>query len=89
MQVGRSARPRGNGAFEISQASMVASKKLESTQEEINNFSVQAFTDLTAVSWDRSSALTKLITIGCVCNKAKFTVAEESSDAGEYVMGCG
>jgi hypothetical protein len=52
----------------------------------VNTFSVQAFTDLNAVSWDRSSALTKLLTIATVCNKAKFTFAEEGSSAGENVF---
>lgn len=74
-------RPRGDGSFEFHADPHTApGKRLEATKEEsVNTFSVQAYTDLTAVNWDRSSALTKLLTIACVCNKAKFTVAEESS----------
>lgn len=84
MQVGRSARPRGDGSFEF-HADAAPAKRLEPTKEEtVNTFSVQAFTDITAVSWDRSSALTKLLTIACVCNKAKFTVSEESSQGKEH-----
>lgn len=81
LQVGRAVRPRGDGSFEFhADPHMAPGKRLEATKEEsVTTFSVQAFTDLTAVSWDRSSALTKLLTIACVCNKAKFTVAEESS----------
>lgn len=62
-------------------------KRLDSSKEDdINTFTVQAFADLTAVNWERSSALTKLLTIACVNNKAKFTVAEESSGNGK--MSC-
>lgn len=86
LQVGRSVKPRGDGSFELHSDPSVT-KRLESSKEDdVATFTVQAFADLTAVNWDRSSALTKLLTIACVNNKAKFTVAEESSGAGK--MSC-
>lgn len=54
-------------------------KRLLTTAEEanINTFSVQSFAELSSVTWERSSALTKLLTIAVVCNKAKFVYGEE------------
>jgi hypothetical protein len=82
LQVGRTARPRGDGSFEFSAPpSNLGSKgsaTLQAVQEAtVNTFSVQSFTELNAVTWERSSALTKLLTIATVCNKAKFTFGEE------------
>lgn len=88
--MGRAAQLRGDGTLELtplSRASRMGSSPLPADSS-VNTFSVQAFTDLSAVSWDRSSALTKLLTIATVCNKAKFTFAEEGSSAGENVCNC-
>ena len=83
MQLGRTAKPRGDGSFELHSDPSIT-KRLETTKEDnVNTFTVQSFADLTAVNWERSSTLTKLLTIACVCNKAKFTVAEESSGPGK------
>jgi hypothetical protein len=81
VQVGRTARPRGDGSFEFTAPTNLGSKPpatLQAVQEAtVNTFSVQAFTELNAVTWERSSTLTKLLTIATVCNKAKFTFGEE------------
>jgi hypothetical protein len=80
LQVGRTARPRGDGSFEFTVPSNLGkpSATLQAVQEAtVNTFSVQSFSELTAVTWERSSALTKLLTIATVCNKAKFTISEE------------
>ncbi|KAF6263646.1 hypothetical protein COO60DRAFT_1698701 [Scenedesmus sp. NREL 46B-D3] len=80
MAVGRTARPRGDGSLEFTAPSNLgkASMSLQAVQEvTVNSFSVQSFGELSAVTWERSSALTKLLTIATVCNKAKFTFGEE------------
>eukprot|EP00775_Hariotina_reticulata_P010474 gene10474-10632_t len=85
MQVGRAAQLRGDGTLELtplSRASRMGAGP-SAADASVNSFSVQAFTDLNAVSWDRSSALTKLLTIATVCNKAKFTFADDGSSAGK------
>jgi hypothetical protein len=53
--------------------------------DNIDTFSVQAFAESESVAWDRSSMLTKLLTIAVVCNKAKFTLSDEDGKAGERV----
>lgn len=84
MQVGRAVQPRGDGTFELKplQPHLAKRSVLGVTAEEPATFSVQGFTEATAVSWDASSALTKLITIATVCNKAKFTISEDAAAAG-------
>jgi hypothetical protein len=81
LQVGRTARPRGDGSFEFTAPSNLGAKgtaTLQAVQEAtVNTFSVQSFAELSAVTWERSSTLTKLLTIATVCNKAKFTISEE------------
>lgn len=54
----------------------------------INHFSVQGFSELNSVTWERSSTLTKLLTIATVCNKAKFTFAEEQCKCPVAVVLC-
>ncbi|WIA28646.1 hypothetical protein OEZ86_011182 [Tetradesmus obliquus] len=83
MAVGRTARPRGDGSLEFTAPPSNLGKPsttLQAVQEAtINHFSVQGFSELNSVTWERSSTLTKLLTIATVCNKAKFTFAEEQS----------
>lgn len=71
---------RGDGTLELTPMSGAASSKAPAPVEEtIAPFSVQTFTDIESVSWDRSSSLTKLVTIATVCNKAKFVYTDEGS----------
>jgi hypothetical protein len=81
MQAGRSARPRGDGRLEVvvagveMQQQQTARARLQPTCEEdmaVSTFGVQAFEQLSEIAWGRSSALTKLLTIAAVCNKARF-----------------
>lgn len=72
-QIGRVSRMRGDGTLELT--SMAGPSKPAvpvAAEDNINTFSLQTFTDLDSVQWDRSSTLTKLVTIATVCNKAKF-----------------
>lgn len=73
-------RMRGDGTLELTPVAAGSSKAPAAVQEEsVNTFSVQAFNDIEAVSWDRSSTLTKLVTVATVCNKAKFVYTDEGS----------
>ncbi|KAF8072642.1 Atpalpha [Scenedesmus sp. PABB004] len=88
MAVGRTGRPRGDGSFElegVSSDGKPPAQPLPPMQEEaprIGTFMVQSFAELSAITWERSSALTKLLTIAVVANKAKFTIGEDN-DAGK------
>lgn len=70
---------RGDGTLELTP--IPASSKVPTTtaEDSVSTFSVQAFPEIEAVSWDRSSALTKLLTIATVCNKAKFVFSDDNS----------
>ena len=46
-------------------------------RKSIDTFSVQSVYEMDSVSWENSSALTKLLTIATVCNKAKFVFSDE------------
>jgi len=70
---------RGDGTLELTP--IPASSKVPTTtaEDSVDTFSVQAFPEIEAVSWDRSSSLTKLLTIATVCNKAKFVFSDDNS----------
>jgi hypothetical protein len=79
-QIGRQAHMRGDGTLELTNAGASSIPKPHITSEDsISNFSIQNFPEIEAVSWDRSSTLTKLITIATVCNKAKFVFTDDNS----------
>jgi hypothetical protein len=81
---------RGDGTLELTPIAAGSSKAPAAVQEEsVSTFSVQAFNDIEAVSWDRSSTLTKLVTVATVCNKAKFVYTDEGSGvlSGQH-LGC-
>lgn len=82
-QIGRQAHMRGDGTLELTSAGAASiPKPLITAEDSISNFSIQNFPEIEAVSWDRSSTLTKLITIASVCNKAKFVFTDDNS--GEH-----
>lgn len=99
MQVGRSAQPRGDGTLELTQALAPASSAGSATSAgrapvpldaAPATFSVQSWLELPAVAWERSSALTKLLTVASVCNKAKFSGGDEPAGARRCIRcrGC-
>lgn len=78
MTIGRSAVPRGDGYMDgymdtRTHATVTPIGESKLWTDSLHTFSVQSFAELNAVSWARSSALTKLLAIASVCNKAKFT----------------
>jgi hypothetical protein len=84
-QIGRQAHMRGDGTLELTNVGAANIPRPPITSEDsISNFSIQNFPEIEAVSWDRSSTLTKLITIATVCNKAKFVFTDDNS--GEDVQ---
>ena len=74
-------RMRGDGTLELTPiASGTTSKAPVAVAEEpVSTFTVQTFNDIESVSWDRSSALTKLVTVATVCNKAKFVFTDDGT----------
>lgn len=67
---------RGDGTLELTSMAGPSKPVPVVAEDNINTFSVQTFTDIDSVQWDRSSTLTKLVTIATVCNKAKFVYAD-------------
>lgn len=67
---------RGDGTLELTSMAGPSKPAPVVAEDNINTFSVQTFTDIDSVQWDRSSTLTKLVTIATVCNKAKFVYAD-------------
>lgn len=67
---------RGDGTMEMTPVVGSSKAPVPSSEDSVSAFSVQTFPEIEAVSWDRSSALTKLLTIAAVCNKAKFVFSD-------------
>jgi hypothetical protein len=78
-QIGRVSRMRGDGTLELTSMAGPSKPVAPVVEDSINTFSVQTFTDIDSVQWDRSSTLTKLITIATVCNKAKFVYSDKDA----------
>jgi magnesium-transporting ATPase (P-type) len=73
----------GGGAEPAAASAIVSSSgPLPAPAPALLPFSVQAFADPSAISWDRSSMLTKLMTIATVCNKAKFAPPAATTGTG-------
>jgi hypothetical protein len=70
---------RGDGTLELTSMAGPSKAPPVVAEENISSFSVQTFAEVDSVSWDRSSALTKLLTIASVCNKAKFVYSDDAS----------
>jgi hypothetical protein len=45
--------------------------------DNMSPFTMQSFNDPSNVSWASSTAITRLVTLATVCNKAKFSVPEQ------------
>lgn len=78
---------RGDGTLELTPMAGPSKAPPVVAEENISSFSVQTFTEVDSVSWDRSSALTKLVTIASVCNKAKFVYSDDASGK-QAAKGC-
>lgn len=76
MSVGRKSIPVGDGTFEFEASTTRVSSVSEPSSTPVDQMMLQQFRDNSEVTWQGSTAFTKLITLATVCNRAKYAAAE-------------